>query len=84
MSGYFVYILKSLRDSSYYIGFSTDVERRLKEHNQGQSRYTKLKTPWTVIYFEEYELKKQALKREKFLKAQRNREFYERLAASKD
>ncbi|TRZ72753.1 MAG: GIY-YIG nuclease family protein [Bacteroidetes bacterium] len=79
MHGYYVYILQSLLDSSYYIGFSTAVDRRLEEHNQGKSRYTKGKTPWKVVYTEGYESKMEALKREKFLKAQKNRKFYERL-----
>ena len=83
MPGYYVYILQSLRDSSYYTGFSTDVVRRLEEHNQGKSRYTKGKTPWKVVYTEEYESKMEALRREKFLKAQRNREFYARLITGK-
>lgn len=83
MPGYYVYILQSLRDSSYYTGFSTDVVRRLEEHNRGKSRYTKGKTPWKVVYTEEYESKMEALRREKFLKAQRNREFYARLITGK-
>jgi putative endonuclease len=84
MEKYFVYILRSMVDNSFYIGFSTDVERRLKEHNTGKSRYTKVKMPWKVVYFEECITKKDALKREKFLKAQRNREFYERLVIEKE
>ncbi|MCX6246864.1 MAG: GIY-YIG nuclease family protein [Bacteroidetes bacterium] len=64
MPGYYVYILKSLRDSSYYIGFSRDVAHRLEEHNQGKSNYTKLKMPWAVVYMEEHKTKAEALKRE--------------------
>jgi putative endonuclease len=83
MPGYCVYILQSLYDGSYYIGFSTDVDRRLDEHNSGNSKYTRTKVPWKVVYTEEHESKMKALKREKFLKAQRNREFYQRLVNSK-
>jgi putative endonuclease len=83
MPGYYIYILKSLHDSSCYIGFSTNVLRRLEEHNQGLSQYTRTKTPWVVVYVEEHATKTEALKREKFLKAQRNREFYDRLISGK-
>jgi putative endonuclease len=82
MPGYYVYILESLQDGSFYIGFSTDVNRRLDEHNSGESKYTRTKVPWKVVYIEEHESKMKALKREKFLKAQRNREFYQRLINS--
>jgi len=76
---YYIYILRSLVDKSYYIGYTTDLDRRLKEHNEGESRYTRKKIPWEVVYYEEYEDKGEAIRREKFLKRQRNREFYRRL-----
>jgi|WetSurMetagenome_2_1015567.scaffolds.fasta_scaffold1258645_1 putative endonuclease len=79
MEKYFVYILQSLSDESFYIGFTTHVERRLDEHNNGLSRYTSGKIPWKIVYCEEYNTRQKALKREKFLKSQRNREFYKRL-----
>ena len=76
---YFVYILRSKRDSSFYIGYTKDLDRRLSEHNEGRSRYTARKAPWELYYVEEYENKRDAIKREMFLKKQRNIEFYEGL-----
>jgi len=76
---YFVYIIRSLRDGSYYIGYTRDLNRRLEEHNRGESRYTSRKIPWEVVYYEEYDSKREALKRERYLKRQRNRSYYERL-----
>ncbi|WP_247979356.1 GIY-YIG nuclease family protein [Maribellus sp. YY47] len=76
---YVVYILQSEKDRSYYIGFTSDLDIRLSFHNSGKSRYTSLKMPWKVVYSESYATKSDALKREKFLKQQRNRTFYERL-----
>jgi putative endonuclease len=76
---YFTYLLQSEIDGSFYIGSTSDIERRLTEHNFGHSPYTSKKKPWKLVYIEEFESKEKAIKREKFLKRQRNREFYERL-----
>lgn len=76
---YFVYILQSQKDQSFYIGQTEDLEKRLDLHNQGNSRYTARKIPWKVVYFEEFETRKEALQRENFLKKQKNRSFYESL-----
>ncbi|MFN8300094.1 MAG: GIY-YIG nuclease family protein [Chitinophagales bacterium] len=77
-----VYILQSLKDQSFYIGSTSDMERRLQEHNQGLSAYTSTKTPWRVAYTELYETRTEAMKREAFLKRQRNKVFYQRLIDS--
>ena len=74
-----VYILQSKKDGTYYIGYTTDLNRRLSEHNSGKSTYTSLKMPWNVVYYERFSTRTEALKREKFLKKQRNRTFYEKL-----
>ena len=76
---FFVYILKSEVDGSFYIGYTSDLAKRLKEHNEGLSVYSSRKKPWIVVYYEKFEVKSEALKREKFLKKQKNREFYTRL-----
>ena len=76
---YYTYILQSELDSSFYIGYTTDLERRLSAHNSGLSRYTKRKIPWKLMYFESFEQKTEALKRELFLKRQKNRAYYEHL-----
>jgi putative endonuclease len=54
-------------------------KRRLIEHNSGKSPYTSKKRPWKIVYAEKFGNKTEALKREKFLKRQRNKSFYERL-----
>ena len=58
---YYTYILQSELDSSFYIGYTTDLERRLSAHNSGLSRYTKRKIPWKLVYFESFEQKTEAL-----------------------
>ncbi len=76
---YTVYILYSASVDRFYIGYSSDIDRRLEQHNSNQSEYTKNKGPWQLVYREAYSDKSIAIKRERFLKAQRNREFYLRL-----
>ncbi|MEH6682308.1 MAG: GIY-YIG nuclease family protein [Sediminicola sp.] len=76
---FFVYILESERDSTFYIGQSSDLTKRLEYHNTGLSKYTSKKTPWKLVYYEEYETRTEALKRERFLKKQKNRKFYQSL-----
>ncbi|MCA1758517.1 MAG: GIY-YIG nuclease family protein [Bacteroidales bacterium] len=78
-----VYILESEFDESFYIGYSSNLEQRLQYHNSGKSRYTSKKMPWKLVHTENFETRSEALKREKFLKKQRNREFYKRLINNK-
>jgi putative endonuclease len=76
---YYVYLLQSEVDLTYYVGSSTNPDLRLVRHNSGGTRYTARKRPWKIVYVERHETKREALIRERFLKKQRNREFYERL-----
>ena len=64
----FVYIMQC-SDGSYYTGYTTDIERRLQEHNQGlASKYTRGRRPVICVYREEFASKSEALKRELFIK----------------
>lgn len=76
---YFVYIIQSLKDGSYYVGQTKDIERRLEKHNKANSGYTATKKPWKLVYSEEFRTRTEAIKRERFLKAQKSKEFIERL-----
>jgi putative endonuclease len=68
-----------MKTNGFYVGYTADIGKRLLYHNSGLSRYTRDKGPWKVRYQESYSSKKEALLREKFLKQQRNTQFYERL-----
>ena len=76
---YFVYILKSIRDGSYYVGSTQDLFSRIERHNQGRSKYTRNKRPWELLYSEEYPDRSAAIKREKEIKKRRRREYIESL-----
>ncbi|MFW6109880.1 MAG: GIY-YIG nuclease family protein [Patescibacteria group bacterium] len=52
-----------------------DVRERIERHNRGASRYTKSKRPWKLEHTEEYKTKKEALKREKYLKGLKSRDW---------
>ena len=79
---FFIYILQSEKDGSYYIGYSEDLEKRIKDHNCERARYTRHKIPWKLVYQEKFDTKTEAIKRERFLKKQQNRDFYQRLIST--
>ena len=62
------YILKC-SDNSLYTGWNNDIKHRLKMHNEGKgAKYTKARRPVELVYFEEFETKEQAMKREYAIK----------------
>ena len=66
---FYVYLLKSKKDSSLYIGFYTsDLRAKIMKHHGGMVRSTKNLRPLELIYYEAYKSKKDALIREKRLK----------------
>ncbi len=65
---YVLYVIQSKKDSSFYIGTTSSLQKRLEEHNKGFALSTKSKKPWVLIYCEVYRSKKDALEREKKLK----------------
>jgi putative endonuclease len=72
---YFVYILQSQRDGTYFIGYTNNLEERLKRHNEGRSVFTRPKVPWVVVYQENFVSRGEAMKRERELKLRKDREF---------
>ena len=60
----YVYILEC-SDKSLYTGWTNDLEARLKVHNDGAgAKYTRGRTPCTMVYYEEFDTKIEAMKRE--------------------
>ena len=62
---YFLYILRCA-DTTLYTGITTDLERRIIEHNESEkwAKYTKMRRPVELIYSEEYDSRSEASKRE--------------------
>ena len=65
---YCVYVLMSHKDGMFYIGFTTDLNRRTNEHNQGQSAATAPRRPFNLLYCEYHSSKVDALRREAYFK----------------
>ena len=78
---HFLYVLESKIDRSWYIGYTTDVARRLTDHNRSKNTSTKAKKPWQILYFEAYRDKRDALGREKFLKSGSGRKYLKKQMA---
>jgi putative endonuclease len=73
---YYVYILKNKIDKSWYIGYSANLKKRIKEHLSGNGcQTTSKKHNWELIYYEAYLNKYDALGREKFLKSGAGRKY---------
>ena len=68
MTIHYVYILFSEKDKNFYIGFSTDVARRLLEDNSGENESTKTRRPLVLLYYEAHLNKDDALRRENYFK----------------
>jgi len=78
-----VYILYSISIDKYYVGHTDDIERRLTEHNTGQTRYTSSRgNPWKLVYQENYPSRSLAIKKEREIKAQKSRKYIENLIAT--
>ena len=65
---YYVYILKSLKNGSFYIGYSSNLKERLAEHNGGKAKATKNSKPYELVYYEAFLNIKDAKAREEYLK----------------
>ncbi len=80
---FYVCILKSKLNGSYYIGSCENVGVRLTQHNSGSVQSTKRYLPWGLVYTEEYDTLKQARGRERQIKSWKKRLAIERLITSK-
>jgi putative endonuclease len=65
---FYVYVIRSNKDNKLYIGCTNNLKRRFAEHNSGQSKATKGRRPFELVYYEAYKAKQDAVHREKMLK----------------
>ncbi len=76
---YFVYILKNKVNNHLYKGVTSDLDKRLMEHNSGKHKYTSQYLPWEIAYYEKYESFSEARAREIYFKSGEGREFLHRM-----
>ena len=65
---YYVYVLKSEKDSMFYVGYTSDLKRRFAEHSEGLVKSTKHRRPLEIVYYEASRDHRDAMKRERYLK----------------
>ncbi|MDO8523476.1 MAG: GIY-YIG nuclease family protein [bacterium] len=66
---YYVYILQSQNDKSFYTGVTEDLKRRISEHNSGSNKYSNSKRPFKLVWYSAFLEKKKAYDFEKYLKS---------------
>lgn len=66
---FYVYILLSLKDNNFYVGSTSDLEKRLKYHKEGCVTSTKSRRPLVLLGYEAYQTRTEAIIREKYLKS---------------
>ena len=81
---FYVYILQSEVDHSFYKGYTENPLKRLQQHNDGEMQYTSTKLPWKLVYIEFFERKKNALIREKNLKKATSERLHHIINSSKN
>lgn len=70
---YYTYVLRSEIDGLFYTGYTNNLKRRLGQHNNGENISTRNRRPLKLIYFEGHLNKKDALRREKYLKTNKGK-----------
>jgi len=76
---YYVYLLESVKYGNLYIGYTSDLNKRLKEHNHGLNFSTKPHRPWKLIFYEAYRNEKDAKRREDYLKTSQGGRLLKRM-----
>jgi len=80
METYWVYVLE-LMDGRRYTGHTNNLERRRQEHQTGRSPFTRKTQMKRLLYFEQYDTRSEAMKREKFLKSGNGRAWLQQRLA---
>ncbi len=76
---YYTYVLQSLKNQSLYIGYTQDIKKRLGQHNNGESSYTKKFIPWKLVHYEAYRNEDDAKRRERYLKTNQGSRLLKRM-----
>ncbi|MBN1393384.1 MAG: GIY-YIG nuclease family protein [Sedimentisphaerales bacterium] len=81
---FYVYILRSDKDGTLYVGHTNNLAKRMQQHNSsGKKTYTAARGPWGLVYSEACSSRTQAVRRELFLKSHAGAYEKKKLACSK-
>lgn len=69
---FFVYILRNPQ-GRLYIGYTTDLEERVRQHQTGEAGWTRSRGPWRLVYSESFTTRSEAMARERQLKSGQGR-----------
>ncbi len=72
---YYTYVLLSIKDGKFYVGYTFDLKERFDEHCNGRVLSTKERRPLELVYYESCLCKKDAMHREKYLKTYHGKAF---------
>jgi putative endonuclease len=72
---FYTYVLHSLKDDKFYVGFSSDLKKRVDQHQNGLVESTRDRRPFALIYYEACVDQSDALRREKYLKSYHGKMF---------
>jgi len=79
-----LYILSNLKTDRFYIGSTSNLDRRLKQHKNGHTRTTRVLEAFELVYKEEYNTLEEARLREKKLKSYKSKRYINWLISKKD
>ncbi len=79
---YHLYILQSESTGRFYIGQTEHLEERVAYHNANYSLSLRNRGPWKLIYSEQYETRSEAMRREQYIKRQKDRRFIAALVSA--
>lgn len=77
MAAFIVYIIYSPKLDRYYIGYTTDMTKRINEHNSGVSTFTAKATDWILKWSRGFGSRELAMKEERIIKAKKSRKYIE-------
>jgi len=66
---YYCYIIQSLKDKTFYIGSTSDIKRRITEHNNSKATYSSTKAPFKLVWYGAFENKTKSQEFERYLKS---------------
>jgi putative endonuclease len=78
---FFVYVLRNRETERHYTGHTSNLVQRVGQHNHGVTKSTKNRGQWDLLYHEEFDLRSDAMRREKYLKSGKGREELRRKLA---